>query len=150
MHAELVEKIGRDLVTAMKAKDSLRVSVLRMAQAAIKNAGIEKMSELTEQDVQAVLRKEIKKRGDAAAQYSAANRPELAEKEHDEVRLLEEYLPAQISEQELIDKVKSALEALPETDQKNMGTAMKAAKAAVGDAADGSRVAAAVKHILGM
>ena len=148
----LAERITKDLTAAMKAKDAARTSVLRMAKAALKNREIDKGEGLEEPEVVKVLQTLVKQREDSAGQYEKASRPELAEKERAEITVLKEYLPAEISEDEIRDAVERAVEETGAASPKDMGKVMKAAMAtlaASGKAVDGKRVNAAARKKLG-
>ncbi len=97
----LAERITGDLTEAMKARDRDRTSVLRMLQAAVKNARIEKRGELTDEDVVAVIRREVKRRREAAEQYEASGASDRAAAERAEAEILSAYLPAELPEEEL-------------------------------------------------
>lgn len=136
----------------MKSKDSTRVAALRMALTAVGNEEVAGSSarELTDDDVQKVLGKEVKKRKEAAQAFADAGRAEQAEAERAEAAVLGEYLPAQLSDDELATLVDEAVAEV--TSQlgeapgpKQMGQVMKTANARVAGRAEGGRVAAAVK-----
>ncbi len=148
----LVERITQDLTAAMKAKDAARTSVLRMAKAALKNREIDKGEALEDPEVVKVLQSLVKQREDSAEQYDKASRPELAEKERGEIAVLKEYLPAEISDDEIAAAVDQAVEETGAASPKDMGKVMKAAMAALagsGKAVDGKRVNAAARKKLG-
>lgn len=150
--SELETRLRADLTAAMKAKDELRRETLRMALAAI---GVAKVSgtearELSDSDVLAVLAKESKKRGEAALIYEQAGRGELAAKERAEAGVLDDYLPAQLNEDELANLVDTAIAQVAEEigerpHMKQMGQVMKAANVLAEGKADGKRISAAVK-----
>lgn len=106
------------------------------------------MAQLEEVDVLAVLRKEVKRRQDAAAQYAAAGRPELAAKENAEITLIQPYLPAQMDDVLLEQLLREAVASLPEAQRRDFGAVMRAAKQKVGDRADGKRIADGLKKLL--
>jgi uncharacterized protein YqeY len=148
----LVERITKDLTASMKAKDAPRTSVLRMAKAALKNREIDKGEPLDEAEVVKALQSLVKQREDSAEQYDKASRPELAEKERAEITVLKEYLPAEISEEEIAAAIEKAVEETGAASPKDMGKVMKAAMAALagsGKAVDGKRVNAAARKSLG-
>ncbi len=148
----LVERITQDLTASMKAKDAARTSVLRMAKAALKNREIDKGEPLDDADVVKTLQSLVKQREDSAEQYAKANRPELAEKEKAEITVLKEYLPAEISDEEIVAAVEKAVEETGAASPKDMGKVMKAAMAVLagsGKAVDGKRVNAAARKKLG-
>src|ERR1044071_2841636 len=108
----LQEKIQSHLADAMRSKDQLRLSVLRMMKTAVKNKEIDKMKPLEEGEVLAVLNTLVKQRKDSAEQFRKGGREELAQKEEAEIKIIEEYLPAAASD----DDIRSAVaEALQET-----------------------------------
>ena len=123
------EQIGKDIITAMRAKESLRLETLRMAKAAFKNKEIDKRSPLDEAEELAVLQTMVKQRKDAAEQFAKGNRPELALKEQEEIKLLEAYLPQTASEDEVRAVIQGALTHLAEggtrPGPKDMGPAMR-------------------------
>ena len=147
----LVERITRDLTAAMKAKDAAGTSTLRMAKAAIMNKEIEKKGALDDGEAVKLLQGLVKQREDAAEQYAKASRPELAQKEQAEIALLKAYLPAEVTDAEIVAAVEQAVAETGASSPKDMGKAMKAALAALaasGKAVDGRRVSEAVKKKL--
>jgi uncharacterized protein YqeY len=148
--ATLKERLQADLRAAMKARDELVTSTLRMALAAVRTAEVAGAAarQLTDDEVVAVLTREAKKRREAAGAYAAAGRDELATKERAEEEVLSAYLPAQLSDDELRDLVERALTAGGFRGMASMGPAMKAVQAAVAGRAEGGRVAAEVRRQL--
>jgi uncharacterized protein YqeY len=150
----LKETLKTDLTTAMKARDEATVSTLRMVIAAVMNAEVAGDSAvvLTDDQVMAVLLAEGKKRTEAAQIYADAGRAEAAAKERSEFAIIERYLPAAMSDDELnaivAQEAAKAAEA-GATGGKAMGAVVKAVRERVGTGADGSRVSTAVKAILG-
>jgi uncharacterized protein YqeY len=128
------------------------VSTLRLAISAVRNEEVagNAARTLSDQEVQAVLTREMKKRRDAATAFADAGRPEQAERERAEERVLEAYLPQQMSDADLTSAVAKALEGLDLSGKQAMGPAMKAAQAEVAGRAEGGRVAAEVRRHLGM
>ena len=148
----LEETLTKDLTAAMKAQDAVRTSVLRMAKAALKNRQIEKGEALDDAETVKALQSLVKQREDSAEQYDKASRPELAEKERAEIAVLEGYLPAGASAEEIEAAVATAVEETGAASLKDMGKVMKAAMAALatsGRAVDGKLVNAAAKKKLG-
>jgi hypothetical protein len=143
----LKDRLNDDLRTAMKARDELTTSTLRLALAAVRTAEVAGTTarDLSDDDVLAVLAKEAKKRREAAAAFADAGRAEQAAKEAAEGEILERYLPAPLGDAELAEVVAGALAAAGTT---AMGPAMKAAQAAVAGRAQGGRVAAEVRRQL--
>ena len=148
--AELKDRLRADLVPAMKAKDSFTTGVLRMAIAAIANEEVSGTAahELTDEQEQAVIIKEVRKRRDSAEAYMAGNRPELADKEEREAKLLNTYLPAPLTEAELDQIVTEEVNAVDGATIKQMGGIIKAVNARTQGRADGSIVAAKVRTAL--
>ena len=146
----LKARLESDLRSAMKARDELVTSTLRMAITAVRNAEVagDTARELSDDEVLAVLTKEAKKRREAAAAFGDAGRVELAAKERAEEEVLAGYLPAQLSDEELADLVGQALAGAGISGKSSMGPAMKAAQAAVAGRAEGGRVAAEVRRQL--
>lgn len=139
-----------DLTTAIRERDQLRAGTLRLALTAITTEEVsgKEARELTDDEVLKVLAKEAKKRKEAATAYAEAGRTELAEREEAERAVLEAYLPAQLSDEELEAIVARAVEETGATGMPQMGQVMKVAQAAVAGRAEGGRVAAAVKRAL--
>ncbi|SCG56176.1 GatB/YqeY domain-containing protein [Micromonospora halophytica] len=148
----LKDRLTADMRAALKARDELTTSTLRMALAAVGTAEVSGKAkrELTDDEVLAVLTKEAKKRREAATAFSDAGRAEQAAKETAEGDVLERYLPKQLSDSELAELVSGALAAGGFTGKAQMGPAMKAAQAAVAGRAEGGRVAAEVRRQLGL
>lgn len=136
----LLEKIETDFITAFKAKKETEVSVLRMLKSALKNEQINKKAELTEADAEKVIKTELKKRNDSIAEYEKAGRTDLVDKEKVELKILEQYLPAQLSPAEIETKVDAILLALSDTDKANFGKVMGAVMKEIGNSADGNTV----------
>ena len=124
----LIAQISEDIKTAMKAKDTLALNVVRGLKSALKYAAIEKLGaegELEDPDALLVVRKEIKKRQDSVASYEAASRADLAATEKAEIAVLEKYLPAAMSQDDLVKLVDSVLAETGATSKKEMGAVMK-------------------------
>ncbi|MDP2013371.1 MAG: GatB/YqeY domain-containing protein [Actinomycetota bacterium] len=151
----LKAQLQADLKTAMKARDQLTASTLRMALTAVTNEEVagKQARVLSDEDVLAVLGKEAKKRREAAEAYDAADRPELATKERDELAVLESYLPEGLSADEVQSIITAAVAQVGEQGLSGgaaMGAVMKLVQPAVKGRADGAAVAAAVKAALGV
>lgn len=147
----LKDRLNEDLHAAMKGRDELTTSTLRMALAAVRNAEVagKAAKELSDQEVVSVLTKEAKKRREAATAFADAGRSEQAARESSEGEILEGYLPAQLTDEEIADIVSEALTNGGFSGRAQMGPAMKAAQAAVAGRAEGGRVAAEVRRQLG-
>ncbi len=147
---QLKDRLRADLTTAMKARDELRTATLRMVLAAISAEEVagREARELADEEVQAVLRREAKKRREAAEAFGAAGRSEQADRERAEGDVLAGYLPAQLDEADLAALVADVVTRTGATGMKDMGRVMGAAQAAVAGRAEGSRVAAEVRRQL--
>jgi uncharacterized protein YqeY len=143
-------QLEADMRAAMKARDELLTSTLRMAIASVRNAEVAgtEARELSDDEVLAVLTKEAKKRREAATAFADAGRADQAAKERAEEEILERYLPSQLSDEELSGIVAQALAGGDFAGMKSMGPAMKAAQAAVAGRAEGGRVAGEVRRQL--
>lgn len=149
----LKETLQADVKAAMLSKDTIALSTLRMVLAAITNEEVsgKEARELSDQDVITVLNREAKKRREASAAYTDANRPELAEAEDKELAVIKKYLPEELSTAELEAIISSAISAAAEAGQSGpsaMGAVMKTVQPQVAGRADGSQVAHLVKQLL--
>ncbi|NBS88165.1 MAG: GatB/YqeY domain-containing protein [Verrucomicrobia bacterium] len=147
----LALKIDEQIKEAMKAKDADRLGVLRMLKSAMKYAVIEKYGaegEAKDEDVLAAVRKEIKKRQDSIEAFEKGGRPEQVTKEKAEMKILEAYLPAAMSEADLETLVKAVIAELGATDKKAMGAVMKACQAKAAGRADNRALSALVGKLL--
>lgn len=144
----LSEQLKVALVAAMKAKDELRTSVLRMVKAAFKNAEIDKRSALTDTEMVAILQKLKKQRFDSIDQFTKANRHDLADKEKLEVVIIEEFLPKAMSESELMALVDQEMASMGAVTIKEMGKLIKAVMEKAQGRGDGKVVSELVKKKL--
>jgi|UniRef100_A0A7C3WNC7 uncharacterized protein YqeY len=147
----LYEKITKDYMTALKNKDNFRAEVLSTLRSAIKYREIElreKGKELDDGEVLEVIKKEIKKRREAIEMYKQGGRLDLAEKEENELKILEEYVPAEISDEELRIKIKEIIEKVGATNIKDMGKVMKEAMSELKGLAEGERIRKVVEELL--
>jgi uncharacterized protein YqeY len=147
------DRLEADLRTAMKSRDELTTSTLRMAIAAVRKEEVagEAARELSDDEVLGVITREAKKRREAAAAFADAGRAESAAKERAEEDVLARYLPKQLSDEELAQIVTTALAGVDTSAGRGaMGPAIKAAQAAVAGQAEGGRVAAEVRRQLGL
>jgi hypothetical protein len=149
--ADLKERLRTDLTVAMKARDELRTATLRMVLAAVSAeevAGKEART-LSDDEVQGVLRREAKKRREAAEAFASAGREQQAAREQAEGNVLADYLPAQLEDADLAAIVADVITSSGASGLRDMGRVMGAAQAAVAGRAEGSRVAAEVRRQLG-
>ncbi len=145
----LQQQLSEDLKTAMKAKDALRRDAIRMVSAAMKNKAVElgrgPQGELSDEEVQALLATEVKKRKDAATAYRDAGREELAAKEDAEAEVYAGYLPEQLSDDELGQLVDEVVAETGASSMKDMGATIKEVLARAEGRVEGARVSQAVK-----
>lgn len=145
---KLSEQIRADLTNAMKARDAERTSNLRMLQASIQNEKINLGHELTDEEVLIVVRKAVKQRQDSVEQYTKGNRPDLAAKESAEMAMLREYLPPELSDEELESGVREIIASTGAQSKKDMGKVMKEATARYKGRADGKKLQEIVLRLL--
>lgn len=146
----LMDDIQRDLAAAMKARDELRLSVLRMVKAALKNREVEKMRPLDDAEGVQLLQSLVKQRRESVEQFTKGGRPELAEKEAREIAIIESYLPAAPTAGELEQAIAAAIAETGATSAKQMGAAVKAARARLqGKNVDGKALSDLVRTRLG-
>ena len=145
----LTERIQKDLVDAMRAKDELRLSVLRGIKAAITHKEVEKIRVLDETESVQILQTLVKQRKESIEQFTKGNRPELADKETKELAILETYLPASASAAEMKAAIDKAIAETAATSIKQMGAVVKSAKAALeGKSVDGKALSDLVRDRL--
>ncbi len=147
---ELKNRLQADLTQAMRERDELRLATLRMALAAVTNEEVagKAVRELSDDEVVRVLTREAKRRREAADAFASGGRPELAEREQAEGRVLDEYLPAQLSDDELRALVASAIDETGAEGPRGLGAVMKVVTPRVAGRAEGGRVAAEVRRQL--
>jgi uncharacterized protein YqeY len=149
--AELKDRLRADLTGAMKSRDELRTATLRMVLSAVSAEEVagSQARELTDDEVMAVLRREAKKRREAADAFAGAGRAEQAERERAEGEVVAGYLPAQLDDADLTAIVADVIIRTGASGMADMGRVMGAAQGAVAGRAEGSRVAAEVRRQLG-
>lgn len=146
----LKERLRSDLTTAMKARDELTRDTLRMTLAAVMTAEVSgsQARDLSDDEVLAVIRREVKKRRESAETYSGAGRQELADRELAEAGVLEDYLPRQLDEDAVRALVATAIAQSGASGPRDMGKAMGLAKKSAGPEVDGKRLSAEVSRQL--
>lgn len=145
------EQIQKDMVEAMRKREELRLSTLRMMKAALKNKEIEKRAPLDEKEAQQVLGTLIKQRRDSIEQFQKGGRQELADKEAAEITFIEAYLPKALGEEEIAATVKATIAEMGSPTMKDMGTVIKSVMAklqASGARVEGKTVSEMVKKLL--
>ncbi|MBI5446151.1 MAG: GatB/YqeY domain-containing protein [Deltaproteobacteria bacterium] len=144
----LLARLDRALLEAMKARDAVRTSTLRMVRAALKNREIDKRAALAESDVLEVLASLGKQRRESIEQFQAGGRQDLVDKETAELKILQEFLPAELTEAELRELVRTAVAEVGAAGPRDMGKVMSAVMPRVKGRADGRAVNAMVREIL--
>ena len=152
MRMAISEQVQKDMVEAMRSRDELRLSTLRMVKSAIKNKEVDKRAPLDDKECQQVLGTLIKQRKDSIEQFQKGGRQELADKEAAEIKIIEAYLPKALGEEEIAAAVKATIAEMGSPTMKDMGTVMKTAMAklqATGARVEGKTVSEIVKKQLG-
>ena len=146
--SEIRIRLVEDMKSSMKNKDKNRLSTIRMALAAFKQKEVDERVEVTEADVLTILTKMIKQRKDSAEQFKRAGRDELAEKELEEIEILQVYLPKPLSEDEIIEIIRRAILAVGASSVKDMGKIMSVIKTELNGRADMGKVGSMIKSQL--
>ena len=143
-----LDDLNAALKEALKSRDDIRVSVIRMIKASLKNREIEKMSSLTDDEILSVLSTLAKQRRESIEQFAAAGRTDLAEKETKELEIVQSYLPKQLSQQELDSIIRAAISESGASSLNDLGKVMKVLMPRVKGIADGKAVNQRVKELL--
>ena len=144
----LKEKLLEDLKNSMKEKNIIRKNVIQMVRAAILQFEKDKKVEAEEGKILEIIAKEVKTRKDSLEEFKKAERQDLISQAQEEIKILEEYLPKQLTKEEITYKIKEIIQNLGATSIKDMGPVMKEAKAQIGTAADGKTINEVVKELL--
>ena len=144
----LESKIQSDTLMAMKNSDKFKVSVLRMLKSAIQAEKINAKNELTDENIIAIIKKQVNQRTDSILEYEKYNRPDMVATLKQEIKILEEYLPKQLSEEETKEAVKKIMSNYPDATIKDMGKIMKEASSSLGSVADMSEVSKLIRNSL--
>ena len=146
---DLYENINSEIKEAMRGKDTVRLSIMRMLLAAVRNTEItKKVKKLEDPDIVQVVQKLIKEHKESIDQFEKGNRPDLVNKEKAELDILQKYVPAQISEEELTGIVKATVQEMGATSKADTGKVMKAVMEKVKGKADGKAVNQLVMSLL--
>jgi hypothetical protein len=145
---QLTEQIRADLTAAMKAQEKEKTSTLRMVQSAMKYEQIGAGHELSDEEAMSVLRKAVKQRLDSIEQFQKGNRPELAAKEQSEIDVIKDYLPPELSDEEIEGGVREVIASTGAQSKKDMGKVMKEATARYKGRADGKKIQEIVNRLL--
>jgi len=145
----LTEQVQKDMVDAMRKREELRLSTLRMMKTALHNKEIEKRGKLEEKEELQVFSTMIKQRKDSIEQFEKGNRPELAKKEAEEIAIIEAYMPKAVGEEEVVATVRAVIAEMGTPTMKDMGAVMKNVMAKfAGARVDGKLVSETVKKEL--
>lgn len=144
----LIARLDQDYIVAYKAKDTVRLNVLRLLKTALKNFQVEHLRPPVDGDVLDIINRQCKQRQDSMEQFAAANRPELVEKERAEMDVLLGYMPARFSAEELAGAIREAIQTVGAAGMKDMGRVMQALTAAHKGRFDGKAASDAVKAAL--
>lgn len=145
----LKDRLTNDLKEAMKNKEQVRKSVVTLIRAGIKQCEVDNRQELTDEDIISLISKQLKQRKDALSDFEKANRIDLIEQTNQEIAILENYLPEQLDDVELKEIITKVVEEVGATSMKDMGKVMAKTISLVQGRADGKRINAVVKQILG-
>lgn len=145
---DIIKKVESGMKDAAKARDKIRLSALRMMKAALHNREIDSKDGLTDEDAIQVLSSLVKQRKDSIEQFKNGGRLELAEREEMELNIIQEFLPEQISEEEIKTKIEKAIEEVGAASVRDMGKVMKALMPEITGRADGKVVSELVKERL--
>lgn len=148
MTATIKDRIVEDMKDAMRSQKKERLAAIRLILAAVKQKEVDDRITLTDEQTLAVLNKMIKQRRDSITQYEAGNRKDLAQKEAEEIRVIQEYLPAQLSGSELDNVIAAAIQETSASSPKDMGKVMGVLKAKIQGKADMTIVSTKVKERL--
>lgn len=145
----LKEKLLEDLKNSMKEKNVLHKNVIQMVRAAILQVEKDKNITVSDEQIIQIMAKEVKTRKDSLEDYQKGGRQDLVDQTKQEIQIIEEYLPKQLSKEELKAKVQEVIQETGATSMKDMGKVMKAAKEKIGAASDGKSINEVVKELLG-
>lgn len=144
----LKDQLMQDMKIAMKAGDNLKKETVRLLRSAVRNVEIDLGHELSNEEALAILGKQAKQRRDSIEQYQQAGRADLAEREAQELAIVDAYLPRQLSDDEITDRAKAAIAELGLSGMAAMGPAMKRLSTELKGQADGKRISRIVRSLL--
>ena len=144
----LKEKLMEDLKNSMKEKNVIRKNVIQMVRAAILQIEKDKGIEVDDNKILEIIAKEVKTRNDSLEDFQKGGREDLVEQAKQEIAILSEYLPKQLTKEELTEKIMNIINEIGATSIKDMGAVMKEAKAQIGTAADGKSINEVVRELL--
>lgn len=144
----MVEKLDKDMIEAMKAKDKEKLTVIRMVKASLKQEQIDHKKEINDDLLIDVVNKQIKMRKDSITEFEKGNRADLVEKTQNEIDILMAYLPEQLSSEEVVKVIDEIFEDIKPESQKDMGKVMKEAQAKLKGKADMKEVSTIIRERL--
>ena len=144
----LKDRLEVDFKIALKNKDAIKISTLRLLKSALQNARIAKKEELLEEDVLSIIKKQVKQRKDSIEEFKKANRQDLLNKELEELEILKAYLPEELNPEELLDMIKAAIAETKAVSIKDMGKVIKEVMARAKGRADGKAVSSLAREEL--
>ena len=146
---ELQKAIEQAFIGAFREKQGVSLSVLRMLKSALQNKKIELKKDLTDEQVAQIVKSEIKKRKESIEAFNSGGREELAKKEEVEIEILDEFMPAQLSEEEVREKVSAIVDGLSDEQKENFGMTMGMVMKELNGKADGGLISKVLKELLG-
>ena len=149
MAAGVRERLAEDRKSAMRAKETLRLSTIRMARSEILNKDKEGREDISEEEILKLLQSMVKRREEASEQFAKGGRPELAEKEREEIGFLRNYLPAQMDKEEIAEEARAAIAELEASSMREMGKVMGFLTKKLAGRAPGALISQVVKELLG-
>ena len=144
----LLDRLSSELKESLKARNQLKVEVIRLLKSSIKNKEIEKMSPLTDEEILGVIISAVKQRRDSIEQFQKGGREDLVQKETSELEILQTFLPQQLSDEEVVNEIKAILTETGASSPKDMGKVMKVLIPRIKGRADGTKVSSLVKEIM--
>lgn len=144
----LLDRFSEDLKESLKSRNSIKTSVIRLLKSSIKYREIEKKAPLSDDEIIEVIMSGIKQRRESVEQFSKGGRTDLVQKESNEIEIMQAYLPQPLTEEELVDEVKSVIKEVGATSAKDMGKVMKALMPRVKGRAEGTKVSSIVKELM--
>ncbi|OGW41950.1 MAG: glutamyl-tRNA amidotransferase [Nitrospirae bacterium RBG_16_43_11] len=144
----LLDRFSEDLKESLKSRNSIKTSVIRLLKSSIKYREIEKKAPLSDDEIIEVIMSGIKQRRESVEQFSKGGRTDLVQKESNEIEIMQAYLPQPLTEEELVNEVKSVIKEVGATSAKDMGKVMKALMPRIKGRAEGTKVSSIVKELM--
>ncbi len=144
----LLDRLTEELKGSLKSGDHVKVSVIRLLKSAVKNREIEKMAPLTEEEIVDVIMSAMKQRRESIGEFQKGGREDLVQKEESELKILQTFLPQQLSEEELMNEIRVAIREVGAVSPRDMGKVMKILMPRVKGRAEGAKVSSIVKELM--